>query len=197
MERTNIINKIIKEKGYETYLEIGLGDGANFNNVQLLDKIGVDPNTPKTITSGMTKEQESDVFFEWYIQECEHDLSAKRDLIFIDGLHLSEQCEKDIVNAWKCLNSGGTILIHDCMPWEEIIASRQRKTVAWTGDVYKCVVGLIETYGSKLKMKFYPERAGLFSIEKGKTRLIIKPGFTKDISYQEFDQTWKSVIKSL
>ena len=42
-----------------------------------------------------------------------------------------------------------------------------------------------------------PERAGVVSIEKGKTRLIVKPGFTKDISYQEFDQTWKSVIKSL
>lgn len=197
MERTKIINQIIQEKGYKTYLEIGLGDGHNFKNVILDDKGGVDPNVPESIQTGWTKEQESSEFFDWYVKECSEDAEAKRDLIFIDGLHLSEQCEADIVNSWKCLNPGGSILIHDCMPWDEIVASRDRKSVAWTGDVYKCVVGLVKNYTGKIKMKYYPERAGLFLIEKPKTRLAIKPGFSEEISYQEFDKNWKSVIKAL
>jgi hypothetical protein len=186
MERTKIINGIIAEKGYRSYLEIGLGDGANFKNVKCEEKIGVDPNC--NIDRAGCFKMTSDQWFEDANQV---------DMVFIDGLHLSEQVEKDIVNSWKHLNTGGTILIHDCFPWEEQIASRERKTLAWTGDVYKCVVGLIEVYGEKITMSFIPERAGIFRLQKGKTRLLIKPGFTKEIDYKEFDQIWKPVLKSM
>jgi hypothetical protein len=188
MERTKIINEIIVKKGYKSYLEIGLGDGANFRNVVCDHKEGVDPTPPKGI-AGIITQGTSDAFFEL--------VSDVYDLIFIDGLHLSEQVEKDIINSWKSLKPGGTILIHDCFPWSAEIATRERNTVAWTGDVYKCVVGLIETYGEKITMSFIPERAGIFRLQKGKTRLLIKPGFTKEIEYKEFNEVWKPVLKAM
>ena len=179
MDRTRIINEIIKEKGYKSYLEIGYGDGVNFKNIEVEKKVAVDPIINQT----------SDDFFANNLDSF--------DLIFIDGLHQSDQVERDIVNSWKSLAPKGTILIHDCMPWSEEVASRTRKTIAWTGDVYKCVVGLIKSYGEKIKMTFIEERAGIIKLEKRKTRLLIKPGFTEEIDYAEFDSYWKPVIKNM
>ena len=61
----------------------------------------------------------------------------KFDIIFIDGLHLKEQVLRDINNSIECLNSGGTIVMHDCLPTSQIMASRKQKTLSWTGDVWK------------------------------------------------------------
>ena len=44
MNRTEIINQLIKIYGYKTYLEIGVGNPAiNFNKILCIKKIGVDP----------------------------------------------------------------------------------------------------------------------------------------------------------
>ena len=41
------------------------------------------------------------------------------DIIFIDGLHESEQVERDINNSLLCLNQGGYIVCHDINPTKE------------------------------------------------------------------------------
>ena len=46
----------------------------------------------------------SDEFFEKYPEE-------KFDVIFIDGLHHYDQCQKDTINALKKLNESGIILL--------------------------------------------------------------------------------------
>ena len=43
------------------------------------------------------------------------------DVIFIDGLHLSEQVYRDITNSLSCLSENGYIICHDMNPMEEII----------------------------------------------------------------------------
>ena len=40
----------------------------------------------------------------------------KFDVIFIDGLHEYEQCQRDCLNSMKFLNDGGIILFHDFLP---------------------------------------------------------------------------------
>ena len=37
---------------------------------------------------------------------------------------------------------GGTILVHDCNPIDEVTAARERTTAVWSGDVWKTVVAL-------------------------------------------------------
>lgn len=51
----------------------------------------------------------SDNFFKKYP-------TKKYDIIFIDGLHESEQVSKDIHNSVNALNERGVIIIHDYNP---------------------------------------------------------------------------------
>lgn len=166
--RTEIINEIITEHGFQSYLEIGLGDAMNFDKVKCDDRIGCDPG--KSFEIPGTFYLTSDLFFEME--------TGKFDLIFIDGLHHSDQVERDIVNAYNCLNKGGVILIHDCNPWDEKIQRVPRETNAWTGDVWKAVFGFVDEYREKVNTEYIEERAGIFAIWKT-GRYKVTGGFNK------------------
>ena len=43
MDRIHIINYLIKKNNYKKYLEIGIEDSFNFENVKIDYKVGVDP----------------------------------------------------------------------------------------------------------------------------------------------------------
>lgn len=188
MRRTQVINDLIKERGHTSYLEIGLGDGTNFRNVVCDVKVGVDPEWDlikfsHLRTNGHLANVESDAFFDVNTQ--------KFDLIFIDGLHHADQVERDIINSWNCLNKGGTILIHDIKPLNEVCQRVPRITVAWTGNVWRAWYGLAKNY-PKLKLSYIEERVGLGMIEKSNHK--IKYFFVDyQTTYQEYDrvQGWK------
>ena len=124
--RTEIINKLILEKKYSSYLEIGCDTHSNFSDILIPKKIGVDPSL------GGTHKMTSDEFFKINRENF--------DLIFIDGLHITDQVDRDIENSLKCLNPSGLILIHDCLPkkiWSQIVPCIYPK---WNGDVWKSLV---------------------------------------------------------
>ena len=75
--RTSIINHLIEKNDFKNYLEIGVHEGQNFNNINIKFKIGVDPR-PLTTNPNVFK-LKSDQFFE------KNKLIF--DIIFIDGLH--------------------------------------------------------------------------------------------------------------
>lgn len=130
MHRVDLINYLIREKRYSSYLEIGCDRNATFNAVVARHKVGVDPKR------GGTLRITSDEFF------C---INRERfDLVFIDGLHLKEQVIQDVRNALRCLKPGGCVVLHDCLPKARVHQERQRTTSvrAWTGDVWKAVVYL-------------------------------------------------------
>ena len=92
MHRTQLINHICNKIKAKTYLEIGVDDGVNFNNIQCDYKVGVDPNPYcKYATYHIT----SDDYFQFH--------NEKFDLVFIDGLHHYDQVYKDIENSLKIL----------------------------------------------------------------------------------------------
>jgi len=183
MNRTQIINNLIKEKGYESYLEIGLGNLNNFFKVQCVTKVGIDPFLPENNSYDDVYRLDSDYFFTYN--------EDKFDLIFIDGLHHSDQVEKDIVNAWKVLNKGGTILIHDIRPFDEKSQRVPRETTAWMGDVWRAWHGLKKTY-PKLKTSFIEERAGIGCLQKSRHKIEL--GFVDtETSYEKYNELkgWK------
>ena len=69
----------------------------------------------------------------------------KYDLIFIDGLHIDEQVEKDILNSLKYLNKEGSIVLHDCNPPEVYYAREDYYDTTtpagayWNGTVWKAI----------------------------------------------------------
>jgi hypothetical protein len=179
-QRIDIINGLIEENGYKSYLEIGLGDGKHFEGVKCDVKNGVDPEVKE---SYQIFQLISDKFFEI--------IAGSYDLIFIDGLHHSDQVERDIVNSWKCLNKGGTILIHDIKPpsFESQIVPRESKI--WCGDVWRAWNGLKKRYGT-LNLDYIDEEFGLGVIYKSRHK--IESGFVDMVStWQEYNEAkgWK------
>lgn len=138
MKRYEIIKHLIEKRGYKSYLEIGVLGNETYNSLPPLDvKHSVDPNGQAVFNVT------SDEFFSSLCNQS-------YDLIFIDGLHLKEQVQKDIENSLTHLNKGGTIVVHDCLPaheWEQFREGISGKP--WTGDVWKEVAHLIHYRDSK------------------------------------------------
>ena len=65
------------------------------------------------------------------------------DVIFIDGLHLAEQVDRDIDNALNFLKDDGFVVLHDCNPPTEWHARETYSFYsspadgAWNGTVWK------------------------------------------------------------
>jgi hypothetical protein len=69
--------------------------------------------------------------------------AEKFDLVFIDGLHWSEQVIRDIMGSLVCLNNGGIIVLHDCNPqtaFAEAYPPVPGYIGDWNGDVWKAIV---------------------------------------------------------
>lgn len=185
MTRTDIINNLIKSRGYRSYLEIGCENpNNNFNKIKCDIKESVDPylECPPYLTFKklqhfaqlVTYKMTSDQFFE---QNRE-----KYDIIFLDGLHFEDQVALDIVNGMKYLNKKGIIVIHDCLPRKEKFQSENRTTLEWNGSVWKAVASL-----NQLGVSFHVIDAdyGCAVIPKAEIKYIRKSNLT-----------WNDFIKS-
>ena len=156
-----IIKKIIEQNNINNinninYLEIGCFDNANFNNINFknINKIGVDP------VSGGNFRTTSDKFF----------LKNKTrfDCIFIDGLHIYEQVQKDFLNSLKFLKKGGYIILHDCIPRNFIEENIPRfpSNKPWTGDVWKVCMEITKNPEMNFKIFMCDNGVGVFKKDK-------------------------------
>lgn len=150
MNRKDVINYLIYKNNYKSYLEIGLDNAINFEQIDCEHKESVDPfivdqNHPNClncdedqfILERLTYRMTSDELFEQMPED------KKYDIVFIDGLHTKEQVFRDIVNSFKHLNPGGTIVMHDCLPAVEKNQYVPRITGEWNGDVWKVLPVLL------------------------------------------------------
>jgi len=126
MDKVELTNLLINKFQYKNYLEIGCESDNNFRQIIIETKIGVDP------VSGGTHRMTSDDFF------VENKIMF--DIVLIDGLHISDQADKDIINSIRFLNNNGTIIMHDCCPVSEEDQRQQRVHDTWNGDVWKSFV---------------------------------------------------------
>lgn len=131
----DFVNYYLSKNKSKKYLEIGVYHGMTFNYVNANLKHSVDPDKNLNATFKMT----SDDFFE----NVASNFNIKYDVIFIDGLHHTEQVDRDIQNSLKFLEDDGVILLHDCNPINEM---RQRVPAdfdiwayGWNGDVWKSI----------------------------------------------------------
>lgn len=142
--RYDLINYIIDSLKREVnYLEIGVRRPEdNFNKVNAQHKFSVDPgvaNDSNPVQFKMT----SDDFFHKLRKGEILNKDFKFDVIFIDGLHLAEQVERDIYNALDCLEHGGFIILHDCNPPTEFHARESYAyhlspaKALWNGTTWK------------------------------------------------------------
>jgi hypothetical protein len=143
--RFDIINFLLQKinKPHSIYLEIGVRNPQeNFDKIDAVTKYSVDPgfeNKQNPVDFKMT----SDDFFSALDSGKILSKDNKFDLIFIDGLHLADQVERDINNALRYIDDHGFIVLHDCNPPTEFHARESyyyRNSPAhglWNGTTWK------------------------------------------------------------
>lgn len=146
--RTDIINYIISQKSPEqiVYLEIGVRNpDDNFNKINAGQKFSVDPGV-EFESNPVDFKMTSDEFFDKIESGEILNKEINFDVVFIDGLHLAEQVDRDIENSLRYLREGGFIVLHDCNPpteWharEEFSCKLTPAGVNWNGTVWKSFV---------------------------------------------------------
>lgn len=178
--RNAFINKAISIYKDCKYLEIGVDNNQVFNSIpiKMSNKYGVDPK------QGGNFRMTSDNFFKEYDE-------LKFDVIFIDGLHEYEQCQRDCLNSIKHLNKGGIIFFHDFLPRSYFEESVPREQSSWTGDVWKVAVELANSKNMEFK---------IINIDMGIGVLKIKNNYEynkmdelKEKNFDQFLNTYKSL----
>ena len=144
MNRIDIINQIQEKYNFSKYLEIGVRHTKDcFDHIKCSIKHSVDPGF-ETENNPATYKTTSDNFFaELKSNQLNLPSNYKWDIIFIDGLHLSYQVEKDILNSLNHLSENGIIELHDCNPF--LYEDNYTRLVedywnqAWNGTVWKTI----------------------------------------------------------
>ena len=155
------------------YLEIGCDNNICFKSIPVIGKIGVDPN------KGGNIKDTSDNFFK--------NNKNRFDVIFIDGLHIYEQCRRDVINSLKVLDKNGYIFLHDMTPrnWAEENVPRLKNTL-WTGDIWKVAIELSKTKG----IDFFVINAdmGVNMLKKKEDNITYHDEFKKlkDLKFKDF-----------
>ena len=148
VERHAVINSLTTPN--QKYLEIGVEYGFTYGNTHFHNKVGVDPD-PKCEFPGIEKYTSDDYFkFKLFKNQI-------FDVIFIDGMHQSENVLSDLNNSINCLNSDGIIFIDDILPLnynEQLKIPRKhyyengilKYGEEWTGDVWKVIYHVLRKY---------------------------------------------------
>jgi capsular polysaccharide biosynthesis protein len=154
-ECLHLIHQILKPRAY---LEVGCLDGETLAlaacpaigiDVQFQPKITVSSNA----TTLMLFQMASDEFFK------KHNpflfLERRIDLAFLDGMHLIENLLRDFINTERFCDPDGVVLLHDCLPLDPHMATRDMSDVSrramssqptwWTGDVWK-ILPILSSY---------------------------------------------------
>jgi hypothetical protein len=124
----------------KAYLEIGVRNGGSLARARCRS-VGIDP------AYAITAELDADVAL---FRTTSDDYFSRPeplaptggtpfDLTFIDGLHLFEFALRDFVHAEQHSSPHGLIVFDDVLPRSIQEAARERRSAAWTGDVYGMV----------------------------------------------------------
>ena len=155
-KRTDVINRILSSRTKPTYyLEIGVRNPEdNFSLIKSSYKFSVDPGLEAEINKADFKFT-SDEFFEKLLEGKILSPKMMFDVIFIDGLHLANQVERDIDNSLKFIKEDGFIILHDVNPpteWharENYMFFNSPARGAWNGTVWKSFLN--KRFDNKLK----------------------------------------------
>ncbi len=202
--RIDIIQKTIDHLGARTYLEIGVAGASTFLAINAGHKVGVDPKKPsrplrEALIPGRLDNYQmtSDAFFAEIapIIFADHPI----DVAFVDGLHEWRQAVRDVENVLRFLGDPGVIIMHDCNPTDELVATpwaelerlRSEGTWpggSWCGDTFKAVVWL-RAMRPDLRVFVLDCDWGLGIITRGapESRLVLSPDRIESLTYADLE----------
>jgi hypothetical protein len=121
------------------YLEIGVANGKSFRKAKSTTHcIAVDPRPGPEARAPLANvtlfRMTSDEYFR---EHAAPDLRI--DLAFLDGLHQFGQTLRDLEHLEPFLGKHSVVMVHDCLPLDARTASSRRRTLFWSGDIWKMV----------------------------------------------------------
>lgn len=185
------IDLVRKRQGKQDpwYLHIGVENGHALRLARTLNKHSVDHRPSFEAIRHTTHLMTSDEFFE---SETKATFSTSYDVIFIDGLHLSDYVWRDFYNSVTKINPGGYIMLDDIIPANSYEQSREPIPGAWTGDAWRAWVGLRLSL-PHLESACYNRPSfrgiGIFSIGNNKEEFLkrITPTMPQEYMKMEWD----------
>ena len=199
MNRINVINLIQEKYNFSKYLEIGLRRPDDcFNHIQCTTKHSVDPGFETQNNTATYPFTSDDFFTKLKSNQLDLPVDYKWDIIFIDGLHLAPQVEKDILNSLEHLSEKGIIVLHDCNPflyednYTRLIEEYWNQP--WNGTVWKSIYKL-RTSRHDLSICTINLDEGLGLIKKGSQDLI--PFNNPYFEYRVFQKEVKSALNTI
>jgi hypothetical protein len=185
-QRWELMNYLIQKHDIKNYLEIGVNDGLCIRQITAEHKDGVDPYPGSEVGGAIVPEINypisSDEFFDLLKG---HDI--KYDMIFIDGLHHTDQVDKDIQNSLNHIVDNGFIILHDCNPLEYHMQLVPRQTGLWNGDVWKSIVKLRCTNPS-VEVCVVDADWGVGVVRKGTQQRYDEAPLTQCLTWEYFDK---------
>lgn len=155
LNRYEFLTALHKLVGTRAYLEIGVQTGASLqcatSSPNIHDIVGVDPDLSGLQyhpDHSVLAECTSDEFFASAPSFTDEAGESHLDVVFIDGLHHSDQVWKDLAHAVQLGHPKTLYVLDDVLPRNDAEASRDMIPGDWTGDVWK-VLDLIGYFTDK------------------------------------------------
>lgn len=138
-----VLSRLHEKLKPDWYLEVGTFTGKSLALAKC-NTIAVDPKFqlkfPAVNATGRQMfffQQTSDEFFEsGFLKQNKISL----DFAFLDGMHLFEFLLRDFIETEKHMSKDGMIVLHDCCPTTDYMATREFHDGQWTGDVWKTLL---------------------------------------------------------
>ena len=177
-----LINDLISDLNYKSYLELGVSVGESWKLISCENKIGVDNNiNVANEFDGVIHATTDDYFL---------NNKDKFDLIYIDALHEKNQVYKDFKNSFNVLNDSGVIIFHDVNPFD--ISQTHFNN---SGDVFELWIELAKTYKVYIiKNEYDGDSVGIFIKSENSKFIDIE---VKDYTYQFFSENREDFISYL
>jgi hypothetical protein len=133
--------------GYRTYLEIcTFTTGLRYAEIdrskyQTCHRLMY--NCPKDFDDGMPIDFRS---VDFDIADCVKQIQQsglRPDVVLVDPFHDYETSARDLATAIELVGNGGTVVVHDCDPPSEAVASPHLIEGTWCGVTYKAYLDLV------------------------------------------------------
>ena len=143
--KADIANHLADIRGYRSYLEICIPTtGLRYAEV---DRSKFDTchrfmyRCPDHFDDGMSIDFRS---ADLEIADCIRQIRDQRyDVILVDPFHAYETSLRDLRLALDLLADGGTVIVHDCDPPSEEVATTQFNAESWAGVTYKAYLDFV------------------------------------------------------
>jgi hypothetical protein len=211
LQRKEVIQSLIDNRGFRRYLEIGVYVGRNFFQIRAKDKVAVDPafyyswfkrikksfsKSNFTNASSKSYKLKSDEFFTSVAPAM---YKAKDlDICLVDGMHEYDYALRDVENALQYLQKNGVIVMHDCNPQtaEAAVSFQDWKKRDyygfWNGDVWKSILHLRSTRNDINVFVLDTDHGlGVVTFGQQEKQLSFTPEQIRGLSYADLEKNRK------